>query len=272
MQRVIIPDTEIPAADPEQLIYCFSPWVQKVANRYRNAIEKTGAAIDMDDLLQVGRLALIRAQRKYDPSGGASFLTFSFQYLRGSMWREIEKNKPSLPPGAFVSLDEPTVDDSPLSEIVEDKTIEPAEERAERMERAEELHRAVDRIKYENRRTIINKLYFQDGDITSIAEEMGISKQYASALHKDALSRLRRDEALRALCAPAFSVGAVRFRRRWESCVEAEILWKEKMFDERFGSGAYVAHGRLADLPGCLTSYNAYKRKRQAKRNQQYLD
>ncbi len=204
----------------------------------------------MDDLIQVGSLALLRAQKKYDPAGKASFLTFSFYYLRRVMRREIENNSPSLPPGAFISLDEPTIDDSPLSEIIEDKSIEPAEERIERQERAEELHRAIDRIKYENRRTIINQVYFDNRDITSIAEEMSISKQYASALHRDALSRLRKDETLRALCAPVFSAGVGRFRARWESCVEAEILWKEKMFDDQYGSGAYAAYNNQTDLPG----------------------
>ena len=230
MQRPTIPDAAIQDTDPETLIYCFTPWIQKVANRYRNAIKKTGASLDTDDLFQVGCLALLRAQEDYDPAGGASFFHFSFYYLRTAMQKEIRKNRPGLPLSEFVFLDEPIADDPDHTkgEIVEDPTIEPAPDRAERLERAAEVHKAVDRLKSENKRNIVNKVWFEDMDIRQAAAVLGMKPGAAYAAHKEALSKLRRDHALQSLCAPTFAPGVSRFRLHWESCVEAEVIWRDE--------------------------------------------
>ena len=66
MQRTTIPDAEIRNTDPETLIYCFTPWVQKIASRYSALLDKTGA-VDMDDLYQAGFMGLLKAQQLYDP-------------------------------------------------------------------------------------------------------------------------------------------------------------------------------------------------------------
>lgn len=230
MQCVQIPDKAIPETDSETLIFCFDRWVAKVANRYKNAIERTGAIIDIDDLIQVGRLALLRAQNKYDPAGGAGFLTFSFDYLRGAMRRELEKNMRKLPLNAFVSLDERIKNDGPetYAEIIEDKTIESADERLERLDAAAEVRAAVDRLKQERQKEIIKKVYFEDKELKKVAAEMGLKEGYTYALHSDALSRLRKDKPLVLLCAPHFSVSVSGFLSRWGSAVEAEVIWRDE--------------------------------------------
>lgn len=242
MQRPIIPDNAVPGSDPDQLIFCFDPWVHKIANRYKNTIEKTGAMLDHDDLMQAGRLGLLRAHKRYDPAGGASFLTFSFGYIRAAMRYEIHRCLPLLPPGALVSLDEPLTDDKgkTLSDIIEDQTTETAQEKIERMEQYAELHRAVDRLKNESKREIIKKTYFEDKDISQAAAELNMKPGAAYAAHKDALSILRRDYQLKLYCAPVFSVGLSSFRRSWSSAVERAVLWREKHTDEIYGQGAYL--------------------------------
>lgn len=243
MQRVTIPDAAIPETDPETLVYCFDKWVLKVANRYKYMIEKTGAAVDADDLHQVGCLALLRAQKHYDPAAGKSFISFSYNYLRGAMRNEINKNIPGVPLGVCVSLDEPiTIDgDDPLSEIIPDNTIEPAQERAERLERAAEVHKAIDRLKSETKREIINRVYFDDQDLAQVAEDLHMKPSAVYAAHHEALIKLKRDTALKSLYMPVFSVSVGRFRTKWESAVESAVLWREKHYDDQYGPGAFVA-------------------------------
>lgn len=264
MERVTIPDAAIPETDPETLVYCFDRWVKKVANRYQTAIVRTGAAVAIDDLIQVGRLALLRAQKRYNPSGGASFLTFSFDYLRGAMRREIEKNMPPLPLGAFVSLDEPIADDTndTYSEIIEDKAIETAQERAERMERAAELHRAIKRLKSDTKREIIKKKWFEDKELEQVAEEMNMKKGAIYAAHEYALSKLRHDHDLVMLCAPVFSVSLSRFRRRWESAVEAEVIWRDEHLSGNRYEIEYIAEKRTWTDKQALSCMNRLKAKR----------
>ena len=59
----MIEDRDIPGADPAQVIEQYEPYLQKLANRYIPALAQTGA-VGMDDLVQVGRIAVTEAQRK----------------------------------------------------------------------------------------------------------------------------------------------------------------------------------------------------------------
>ena len=197
----------------------------------------------LDDLCQVGRLALLRAQKQYNPTAGSTFISFSFDYLRSAMQREIARNKPIRPPGMCVSLDEPISNDGddPLSEIIPDNNLETAQERAERLERAEEVHRAVDRLKSETKRVIINKVYFDGQELAQVADDLRMKTSAVYSAHHEALIKLKRDEALKRLCMPTFSVSVARFRCKWSSAVESAVLWREKHYDEMFGEGAFVA-------------------------------
>ncbi len=240
--RPTISDTDIPCADSERVITCFIPWVQRIANRYRGILQRS-AAIDMDDLIQVGIMGLLAAQQNYKPEAGKSFLGFSRFYIMNAMRRELGFNSttgelPLVP----ASLDKPIRDgeDMTLADTVADDDSETPTEAAERQERADELHRAVDDLKSQQQRDIIQAVYFREEDRREAAEKLGISYATLSAAEHRALSKLRRDEALKRLCAPTFSSSLGRFRRTFSSAVEAAVLWKEREIDDLFGEGSYM--------------------------------
>ncbi len=250
-QRPTIPDIDIPGTDADTLIFCFSAWIQKIANRYINALERTGAGavIDTGDLFQVGSLALLRAQKGYDPAGGASFLHYSQFYIRAAMIREITAHKRPLPRGAFVSLDEPiTADgDDSLSEIIPDKSIVPFDDAIitdeTRNETITEVRAAVARLKSKTQREIIERVHFAGESKETAAAAMGIKRRTFSEYERHAREKLHRDFRLRQFVyetIPFFHVGASRFNSSWESAVEKAVLWRENKIDYLYGPGAFL--------------------------------
>ena len=241
MQRVTIPDADIHDADPETLVYCFTAWVKKIASRYTAILARTGA-VDFDDLVQVGEMALLQAQKKYDPEAGASFLQFSQYYIRNAMRRELGFSPDGKLPVFLKSLDEPLNDESEDTklDLIADESIEPIDERIQRLERYEELHRAIGRLKSDKHREIIQRVYFNEQERQDAAAAMGMKVGAFYAANKEALSKLRRDRMLNQLCAPVFSSSSYKFRITFTSAVEAEVLWKERQIDQMLGDGAYM--------------------------------
>lgn len=54
----------------------------------------TGVALDRDDLCSAGSLGLLRAAETWDPGRGASFKTFAYTAIRGSVLDEIRRLDP----------------------------------------------------------------------------------------------------------------------------------------------------------------------------------
>ena len=241
MQRTMIPDAEIRNTDPETLIYCFTPWVQKIASRYSALLDKTGA-VDMDDLYQVGCMGLLKAQQLYDPEAGASFLGFSQNYIRKAMRKELGYLSDGSQPVFMEYLDEPLKDDEDTCKVdmLMDESIEPDDERIQRLERYDELHRAIGRLKNEKHREIIRRVFFAEESPQQAAAAMGMKVGSFYSANQMALDKLRRDYRLKMLCAPVFSTSSNKFRITFTSAVEAKVLWKEKQIDQMLGEGAYM--------------------------------
>ena len=232
MARPTIPDKDIPNADPETLIYCFTPWVQKIALRYRDCLDRISSK-DMDDLLQVGSLALLTAQKKYDPEGGLSFLGFSKLYISNAMRRELGFTSDGRLPAEPLSLDAPLKEDSDfrLKDIVPDKTPT-AEARIIEQdgheETAEAVRAAVARLKNAKQKEVIRRVWFNGQDKQTVADEMEINLRYLQMIDLEARHKLRRDTILQQYAIPYFSSGLQRFRRTWTSVVEAAVIWREE--------------------------------------------
>ena len=241
MQRTMIPDAEIRNTDPETLIYCFTPWVQKITSRYSAMLAKTGA-VDMDDLYQVGCMGLLKAQQLYDPEAGASFLGFSQNYIRKAIRKELGFFADGSQPVFMEYLDEPLKDDEDTCKVdmLMDESIEPNDERIQRLERYDELHRAIGRLKNEKQREIIQRVYFDEETPQQAAAAMGMKIGSFYSANQVALDKLRRDYRLKMLCAPVFYSSLGHFRNTFTSAVEAEVLWKEAAIDNMLGKGAYL--------------------------------
>lgn len=66
--------------------------VHKLARRY------SCASSDYDDLLQAGNIGLIEAERRFDPTKGASFCTFAYFWVRKLIKEEVAKSHTVIVP------------------------------------------------------------------------------------------------------------------------------------------------------------------------------
>lgn len=71
---------------PDALVQEYAPLVKRIANHLRARLPQ---GVEMDDLVQVGLIALLDAARQYCPSRGASFETWAGIRIRGAMLDEV---------------------------------------------------------------------------------------------------------------------------------------------------------------------------------------
>jgi RNA polymerase sigma factor (sigma-70 family) len=244
----MILDKDIPTADPGALIIQYTPLLYKLVRRYKQYLENL-PAVDEEDLLQAGRIAIYTAQKQYDPDGGASFLTYAFDHIRSMMRRTMRfKADGSLPEEALISLDEPLNEDSDETKLdfVPD-TTPTAEERIiaqdDRQEVADAVHAAVDRLKSSKQREVMRRVWLDGQDRETAAAEMGTTYTALCSADMNARTKLRRDNQLRQFAIlryPFFRVGVRKFQNTFISATERAVLWRERVFDEQFGEGAFV--------------------------------
>ena len=232
MQRPTIPDKDIPTSDPETLVYCFTPWVQKIVNNYVPILDRF-AAVDMDDLFQSGIIGLLKAAEKYDPDGGACFMNYSRLHITSAIRRCLGLDGKELPP-VMVPLDKLITDDADESilDTIPDPNIlpfdEPIIERETRTETADAVHAAVDRLRNSKQREVIRRVWFDGQDKQSVADDMGINLRALRSIDLEARHKLRRDHLLKQYAIPFFSASLGRFRRTFTSVVEAAVIWRDE--------------------------------------------
>ncbi len=73
----------------DDLVAQYAPLVKRVA---LHLLGRLPDSVELDDLIQVGLIALLEAARNYTPSKGASFETYARIRLRGAMLDEVRAN------------------------------------------------------------------------------------------------------------------------------------------------------------------------------------
>lgn len=74
---------------PETLVENHAPLVKRIAAHMRGRLP---AGTELDDLIQVGLIALLDSARQYSPTKGASFETFASIRIRGAMLDEVRSS------------------------------------------------------------------------------------------------------------------------------------------------------------------------------------
>ena len=242
-----IPDAEIPKADPETLIKQYRPFVFKLAGKYKIMLEQVNS-IDFDDLLQVGCIALLTAQKTYQPEDGKSFLGWCAFYVKTAMRRELGLKQDGTLPAPLLSLNEPINPEDAEGETrlnnLQDPNGQTPEEKAvedsAREEVRQEVRAAVDRLKDDKQRQIIRKVYLEGKGKKEVAAALGISIKALQTSDLKARKKLYDDIQLQQIVLPSFGVGVGSFKHTMSSMVERAILWREKQFDQMFGDGAFA--------------------------------
>lgn len=79
---------ELTEADREELIIKYRLKARKLS---RSILRKWHARLELEDVDSVVDLSLCEAARRYDPSYGASFMTFLYFHLRGNLIRTVSE-------------------------------------------------------------------------------------------------------------------------------------------------------------------------------------
>lgn len=231
----MIADSDIPGADPSAVIAQYEPYLKKLASRYIKALSRTGA-VDMADLLQVGRIAVTDAQRKYNPENG-SFLQYLSYVVRAAMRHELGfNNQTGAPPPAMVYLDETISEESETTrgDLVADPDAPRLDETIiddeNRQETAEQIRAALDRMKSDKQRAAVKLVWMEGKSRQAAADEMEMNQSAFYALEKAGRCTLRRDSRLRifAETMPLFHVSVSRFNTTWTSAVEKSVIWRDE--------------------------------------------
>ena len=236
-------DSEVSTAPPEAVILEYAGLVYKIAVRYMYALDRTGA-VDMDDLLQAGRIALLRAQKHYDQDKEVSFLTYAFMWIKSEIRKTLGfDNQGKLPP-LLSSLDTPISDEKPdgdtVLDTIEDPNAPDPEQHAELDSLKTDVRAAVDRLPDEECKAVIDGLFYRQLAMKPLAAEMGCTVGHVNDTRARAMRKLREDRQLR-FYRPSFHVGFREFQATNTSEVEKTILWEEKQLEMRNGEGAYFS-------------------------------
>ncbi|WP_371366260.1 RNA polymerase sigma factor FliA [Sporomusa rhizae] len=60
--------------------------------------------VEYEDLFQIASIALLTARRKYDPTRGASFVTYALLHMRSALYKEMRRNTARKRKGIVLSL------------------------------------------------------------------------------------------------------------------------------------------------------------------------
>jgi RNA polymerase sigma factor for flagellar operon FliA len=178
--------------------------VHGLANRLRRELSLRG---DLDDLIAFGFGGLLEARHRFDPGRGVRFQTFAYHRVRGAMLdgvrkmsqlprraherlREAAEPTPTAAPTALdraftrmSALSAGTVlqgrfgDESPEAVLLKNESVT-------------RLLQALPSLS-PRQRVLVRGFYFDGRSIDAMAQELGISKSWASRLHTNALRELR---------------------------------------------------------------------------------
>lgn len=164
---------------------------------YHNLIAKTAyklrgerKEVDLEDLIQEGRIALLDAIGRFDLERGVKFVTF----LRYRLWAGIEAYlRANVPNVVLVSLDAPIEDDLILADAIPDQAM-PTEEQAVRSDVSDELLSRLAVLSARQRAIVCLTYGLLDGEehtVREIARVLGLGKSQVANELNESLALLR---------------------------------------------------------------------------------
>lgn len=165
--------------------------VAHISKKYQNVDE------DMEDLISIGTIGLIKAVTTFDVTKGSRLATYAARCIENELLMMLRAKKKT---SKEVSLYEPIGTDKEGNEISLLDIIEQEQtdivERMETREHAGRLAGMIETLLTERERQIIYMRYGLCGEeITQreIGRRLGISRSYVSRIEKKAISKLRAE-------------------------------------------------------------------------------
>ncbi|MGI4879843.1 MAG: sigma-70 family RNA polymerase sigma factor, partial [Janthinobacterium lividum] len=89
MDMTVYAPAQLARTDPDRLVQNHLGLVRKIAWHVH---ARVSTAIDVEDLIQIGMIALIGAARGFEDRGHAAFATYATVRVRGSMIDQLRKS------------------------------------------------------------------------------------------------------------------------------------------------------------------------------------
>jgi RNA polymerase sporulation-specific sigma factor len=162
--------------------------VAHVAKKFDNC------GIDLDDLISIGTVGLIKAVETYQPAKGTKFATYAARCIQNEILMQLRALKKTR---KDVSLYSPIGTDKEGNEITIGDVLgsdadETEEEVSKRLE-IDSMMSLLGVLDYRERRVIELRFGLHDGrewTQNEVADELGISRSYVSRLEKRALLKM----------------------------------------------------------------------------------
>lgn len=189
--------------------------------------QRLPASVDLDDLIGFGQVGLAEAARDFEESRGVNFTTYSYYRIRGAILDGLNKmtwfSRAEYNSGKYehIANDVIAVDASPADSFSNelswfssttnslasvylisqlgsgdhrapeqvDESSEQSRSRVENADLLSRMGRLVDELP-EQQRSIVKSIYFDGLTIKAAGERVGISKAWASRVHKQTLEQL----------------------------------------------------------------------------------
>lgn len=161
-----------------------------------HVVKKYSQSVDIDDLISIGTIGLIKAVDSFDYTKNTRLATYAARCVENEVLMHLRHEKRF---NAQLSLSEPIGYDQEGNEIsLMDILVGDGEDICEKVDRSEKLKKLfekVKKIKDEREKTIIYLRYglFGGEPMTQkeVAKRMRISRSYVSRIEKRAIARLR---------------------------------------------------------------------------------
>jgi len=148
-----------------------------------------GCSLDLEDLVQEGRLGALKAGKRFEPTRGVQFITYAAFAIRAAMREAIGKGMIHTPRGQK-SVPVALLDSQQLNALEAFDQAELAEE----IEKRDLLERALFQInKLPVARANLLLRYANGETLAEIAKDMGFSRQRASQILKECTTHIRSE-------------------------------------------------------------------------------
>jgi RNA polymerase sigma factor (sigma-70 family) len=163
----------------EKLLDRFEKHIYKEAHRYKNFL-------DMDDLAQVGRIALLKAFKKYDLSRDTIFVSVAVKYIKTDIWNYYRSMKEICECILIENEEyERIMDSTSQAEDIQQDVVD----RIWAVETVEYIKRVVNNMKPKQKQVF--ELYYVKGHtMKEISNIMGVHLSYIGAMVKECRERI----------------------------------------------------------------------------------
>ena len=187
---------ELTDADREALVIEFRLKARKLA---RSILRKWHARLDLQEVDSIVDLSLCEAVKRFDPTKGASFMTFLYYHLRGNLIRTVSS---AATASGYTGAEENEEGESEMkyaaravnavevAEALSGSEVSTPDEvlfKKELIELSKEACKKLDSLE----RQVIERLFLGEEQLMDIAHSLGYSRCHISRVKKKALEELQ---------------------------------------------------------------------------------